>query len=140
MVSFVCGTYSQYKDLLVKDPDALYFIEDLQRIYKGDILMSSTSVKFVGSLPAMSDAVEGLMYAVKDSATGKYNIYTWNGTEFVLVVGASTQEVIEIVNDYFPGPKIPGQILTTNGDGTCRWTDLLDMLPIYNGEVEDVVE
>ena len=97
MVKFLQGTQSQFKSLQTKDVNALYFITDSQRIYKGDNPepVVSTSIKFVSELPASADALSDILYVYPDPASGDLVFRHWNGTEYEPVGGGTIASGVE---------------------------------------------
>lgn len=74
MVVFYYGQQAQFDLLTPKNAEALYFIEDTQRIYKGETLQASVDVLFVAKTPEFDAAQEGKLYVVSDGST--VTIYT----------------------------------------------------------------
>lgn len=66
-VTFRFGNQSAYDALKDTgyDSNSLYFIEDTQRLYKGEKLMSEQAI-FTDSMPDFSNAVEDRIYVVKN--------------------------------------------------------------------------
>ena len=86
-IIFYYGQQTQFDAVASKDTNALYFIEDSQRIYKGQVLIadaSSNKIEFVGTLPSAADAVEGKIYVVTNE-DGSVSMYTKNGAEMAPV-------------------------------------------------------
>lgn len=67
-VIFKHGSQSMYDTLASKNSDALYFIEDTRRIYKGDTLLSSNDAVFVSELPEYSKSESDKLYVLLNSS------------------------------------------------------------------------
>ena len=86
------GTQAQYDSLVIKDADTLYFIQDSQRIYKGDKLISSNSVEIVDSIPGVATAVSGKLYVTISGSTA--NMYIKGENAMIPVGGASGATIV----------------------------------------------
>lgn len=62
MIKFFLASFKKFKALEIKNPDALYFVGDVKRVYKGDTLLTHTAVKFVNELPSAQDALTDVLY------------------------------------------------------------------------------
>lgn len=84
-VSFVYGAQSQFDTLVEQSQiqsDALYFVNDTNRIYRGEELIVKTPIKFVTEVP--SDNLEpDMVYVVTtvapETQTKSVHIYTSDG-------------------------------------------------------------
>lgn len=106
------GTLANYTALATKDSDALYFITDEKKVYKGSTDFSD-SVRFVASMPA--NPLQGVIY-IDASAGGAAKAY--NGTS-VVAIGTPTSTTIsssstdgtvptsKTVYDYIDGLNLP---------------------------------
>lgn len=80
MVKFVYGLSTAYKALQAKDAQSLYFLTDTKQIYKGDVLVADSNVRFVTDQPSTSNTEPGYLYIYSD-ATGKASVWAnINGT------------------------------------------------------------
>lgn len=61
-VKFRVGTYSQYQSLSSVDNDALYFITDAKKIFKGETEVTESIIPVDSSFPSFSNAVDGKLY------------------------------------------------------------------------------
>lgn len=84
-VLFRAGTQAQFDALTVKDANAIYFITDTQRIYKGNYLIGSTDVVFATEVPAYETAVVGKLYVVTTDI--EVSIYIKGATEMNQIGG-----------------------------------------------------
>ena len=78
-ISFNYGTQSQFDTLTVKDSNALYFLTDSKKIYKGDSIIASDTadkVEFVSAVPTTETAEAGKIYAVTDPTSNTVALYT----------------------------------------------------------------
>lgn len=82
-VSHVYGSQSQYDKLVEQSQisdDALYFINDTQRIYRGAELIVHTPIKFVNAVPSAPLQKDTLyVVTVQDQGTTKTDIYFSDG-------------------------------------------------------------
>ena len=87
MVSFF---YASFKKFLAakKNPEALYFIADYQRLYRGDKLIASTSVKFVNDLPQSQDALTDVLYVHLSPIPNNTEFMYWDGEKWTRAGGA----------------------------------------------------
>jgi len=86
-IIFNYGTQAQFNAVAAKDVDALYFITDTQRIYKGETLISDATVspiEFVDTTPTAETAVEGKLYVVPNG-TDSVSLYTKKDGEIIPV-------------------------------------------------------
>lgn len=98
-VKFKFGVQSAYDNLKAAgtlESDALYFIQDTSRLYRGGVLFASDNVEFVTAVPTFSEAVAERLYIVQKP--DEYCIYVKGDTEMVCI-----NHVIE-----------PGSILSLN--------------------------
>ena len=58
------GTQAQFDSIVSKESNALYFIEDTHRLYKGSTLIASDNVTFVTTAPEFASAEENRLYIV----------------------------------------------------------------------------
>ena len=75
-VLFKYGTQAQYDELEVKDTNALYFITDANRIYKGEDEVASNDIIFTNEVPTTDTAFDGILYIAY--VDGKYSLYVRN--------------------------------------------------------------
>lgn len=86
------GTQAEYDSVVIKDTNTLYFIQDSQRIYKGDKLISSNSVEIVDSIPEVSTAFSGKIYVVINGSTA--NMYIKSENAMIPVGGSSGATIV----------------------------------------------
>lgn len=79
MIQWILTTSTYYNSLEKKEPNALYFLEDTQEIYRGTTEYTS-SVIFVDDVPAL--AAKGKVYV--NNKTNECTV--WNGQEWKTVV------------------------------------------------------
>lgn len=84
-VKFVAATLAGYQNLTNKDVDTLYFVEEEQRIYKGDTPYSGGIYEKVNALPAQGKI--NTLYIVGDKGN---NVAYWDGTKYITVVKPTT--------------------------------------------------
>lgn len=84
-VKFVATTLAGFQGLKNKDPNTLYFIQEEQRIYKGDVPYSGGIYKKVSALP--TQARINTLYIVGDNGD---NVAYWDGTKYIQVVKPTT--------------------------------------------------
>jgi hypothetical protein len=80
-VKFIAATLAGYQGLTNKDPNALYFVEEEQRIYKGDTPYSGGIYEKVNALPKQGKI--NTLYIVGDKGD---NVAYWDGTKYIAVV------------------------------------------------------
>lgn len=78
-VQYKYGTQAQFDGLALKDEDALYFLTDSQRIYKGEKKISSSDVVFSTTVPDVKNTFDGILYVVLKGS--KYSMFIKNGDE-----------------------------------------------------------
>lgn len=93
MFSLKYGSQAAYNGLATREADALYFIPDSGRIYRGDHLIAANNVKFVEELPTVANAFVGVLYVTSTDSGISLNILNEAGTEFVTVASSSTSVV-----------------------------------------------
>lgn len=79
MLKWILTTASHYNGLELKDPNALYFIEDTHEIYRGSTEFTS-SLYFVDELPEF--AAKGKIYVKSSNLEGS----VWTGEEWRVVL------------------------------------------------------
>lgn len=84
-VKFVAATLAGYQGLTDKDANTLYFVEEEQRIYKGDTPYSGGIYEKVNALPKQGKV--NTLYIVGDNGD---NVAYWDGTKYVTVVKPTT--------------------------------------------------
>jgi len=72
-ILFYTGTQAQFNSLQTKNENALYFLTDVHKLYKGSTLFTQ-AVEVVGSFPESGS--QGLVYV----KSGTYETRQWNGT------------------------------------------------------------
>lgn len=84
-VKFVAATLAGYQSLADKDANTLYFVEEEQRIYKGDTPYSGGIYEKVNALPEQGKI--NTLYIVGDKGD---NVAYWDGTKYITVVKPTT--------------------------------------------------
>ena len=84
-VKFVAATLAGYQGLADKDANTLYFVEEEQRIYKGDTPYSGGIYEKVNALPEQGKI--NTLYIVGDKGD---NVAYWDGTKYITVVKPTT--------------------------------------------------
>lgn len=84
-VKFVAATLAAYQGLTNKDANTLYFVEEEQRIYKGDTPYSGGIYEKVNALPEQGKI--NTLYIVGDKGD---NVAYWDGTKYITVVKPTT--------------------------------------------------
>lgn len=84
-VKFVAATLADYQSLTNKDDNTLYFVEEEQRIYKGDTPYSGGIYEKVNALPEQGKI--NTLYIVGDKGD---NVAYWDGTKYITVVKPTT--------------------------------------------------
>lgn len=84
-VKFVAATLAGYQSLTNKDDNTLYFVEEEQRIYKGDTPYSGGIYEKVNALPKQGKI--NTLYIVGDKGD---NVAYWDGTKYISVVKPTT--------------------------------------------------
>lgn len=84
-VKFVAATLAGYQGLTDKDANTLYFVEEEQRIYKGDTPYSGGIYEKVNALPEQGKI--NTLYIVGDKGD---NVAYWDGTKYITVVKPTT--------------------------------------------------
>ena len=84
-VKFVAATLAGYQGLTNKDANTLYFVEEEQRIYKGDTPYSGGIYEKVNALPEQGKI--NTLYIVGDKGN---NVAYWDGTKYITVVKPTT--------------------------------------------------
>lgn len=84
-VKFVAATLAGYQGLTDKDANTLYFVEEEQRIYKGDTPYSGGIYEKVNVLPEQGKI--NTLYIVGDKGD---NVAYWDGTKYITVVKPTT--------------------------------------------------
>lgn len=79
MLKWILTTASHYNGLEIKDPNALYFVEDTHEIYRGSTEFTS-SLYFVEELPQF--AAKGKIYVKSSTLEGS----VWTGEEWKVVL------------------------------------------------------
>lgn len=84
-VKFVAATLAGYQGLENKDANTLYFVEEEQRIYKGNTPYSGGIYEKVSALPTQGKV--NTLYIVGDNGD---NVAYWDGTKYITVVKPTT--------------------------------------------------
>lgn len=84
-VKFVAATLAGYQGLENKDANTLYFVEEEQRIYKGNTPYSGGIYEKVSALPTHGKI--NTLYIVGDNGD---NVAYWDGTKYITVVKPTT--------------------------------------------------
>lgn len=84
-VKFVAATLAGYQGLENKDSNTLYFVQEEQRIYKGDTPYSGGIYEKVSALPTQGKI--NTLYIVGDNGD---NVAYWDGTKYIQVVKPTT--------------------------------------------------
>lgn len=84
-VKFVAATLAGYQGLTNKDANTLYFVEEEQRIYKGNTPYSGGIYEKVNALPEQGKI--NTLYIVGDKGD---NVAYWDGTKYITVVKPTT--------------------------------------------------
>lgn len=84
-VKFVAATLAGYQGLENKDANTLYFVQEEQRIYKGDTPYSGGIYEKVSALPTQGKV--NTLYIVGDNGD---NVAYWDGTKYIQVVKPTT--------------------------------------------------
>ena len=84
-VKFVAATLAGYQGLENKDANTLYFVEEEQRIYKGNTPYSGGIYEKVSALPTQGTI--NTLYIVGDNGD---NVAYWDGTKYITVVKPTT--------------------------------------------------
>lgn len=84
-VKFVAATIAGYQGLENKDANTLYFVEEEQRIYKGNTPYSGGIYEKVSALPTQGKI--NTLYIVGDNGD---NVAYWDGTKYITVVKPTT--------------------------------------------------
>ena len=84
-VKFVAATLAGYQGLENKDANTLYFVEEEQRIYKGNTPYSGGIYEKVSALPAQGKI--NTLYIVGDKGV---KVAYWDGTKYITVVKPTT--------------------------------------------------
>ena len=84
-VKFVAATLAGYQGLENKDANTLYFVEEEQRIYKGNTPYSGGIYEKVSALPTQGKI--NTLYIVGDNGD---NVAYWDGTKYITVVKQTT--------------------------------------------------
>lgn len=84
-VKFVAATLAGYQGLENKDANTLYFVQEEQRIYKGDTPYSGGIYEKVSVLPTQGKI--NTLYIVGDNGD---NVAYWDGTKYIQVVKPTT--------------------------------------------------
>lgn len=84
-VKFVDATLAGYQGLENKDANTLYFVQEEQRIYKGDTPYSGGIYEKVSALPTQGKV--NTLYIVGDKGD---NVAYWDGTKYITVVKPTT--------------------------------------------------
>lgn len=117
-VKFVAATLADYQSLTNKDDNTLYFVEEEQRIYKGDTPYSGGIYEKVNALPEQGKI--NTLYIVGDKGD---NVAYWDGTKYITVVkpttvaadlSALTQRVTTVENNI---SAADGKLTVIQGEG-----------------------
>lgn len=117
-VKFVAATLAGYQGLENKDANTLYFVEEEQRIYKGNTPYSGGIYEKVSALPTQGKI--NTLYIVGDNGD---NVAYWDGTKYITVVkpttvaadlSALTQRVTTAENNIFAAD---GKLTVIQGEG-----------------------
>lgn len=163
-VKFKVGTYDQYQALASVDSDALYFITDAKKIFKGDTDVTESIVIVTGDFPTYANAFEGKLYIkpstfeIKTKVAGESALttlvpgYVTDGTNVTaanLTKVATVKALIEYVTIYvsaqFTGKTTLGAYGITdakieNGTITLGSNTITPILTSQKGAANGVAE
>lgn len=105
-ITFAYGAQSQY-DKLIEDsdiiPDALYFVNDTQTIYRGLEVISRTALRFVSELPeTLMKNVIYVVSTVDDTGKDVVELYMSNGISAVRINTSNTEVDINTIFEKLP--------------------------------------
>lgn len=95
-VLFKYGTQSMFDSIENKNSDALYFIEDTHRLYKGSALIASSDVEFITELPDSAAAQSGKLYVL--TSNNCVSIYVKDGSSMKQISGQIPDGSIDDIN------------------------------------------
>lgn len=90
-VNYKYGTQTAYDSLGSKDANALYFLTDSRRIYKGNSLLASDNVIATDTMPAVSDAFPNVIYIHYETNTVSIKALNKDKTGFVVLSTYSSE-------------------------------------------------
>lgn len=95
-VLFKYGTQSMFDSIENKNSNALYFIEDTHRLYRGSTLIASSDVELITALPDSAAAQSGKLYVL---ASNNYvSIYVKDGSSMKQISGQIPDGSIDDIN------------------------------------------
>lgn len=101
-IEFRYGLQAAYDRLDPKDNNALYFISDTRRIYKGDTLIASKDYITVNELPNPDVAISDVFYVVNNSDSISINILSNDKSKFIEIANSSSKvtsdNIVELTN------------------------------------------
>lgn len=95
-VLFKYGTQSMFDSIENKNSNALYFIEDTHRLYKGSALIASSDVEFITELPDSAAAQSGKLYVL--TSNDRAGIYVKDGSNMKQISGQIPDGSINDIN------------------------------------------
>ena len=93
-IQYFHGTQAAYDLTQTKLSNALYFITDTERVYKGSELVAANNVKVVTTMPDVSEAIEGMIYIHAETSPKKTSIKVINSNKSGYTTVASSDSLI----------------------------------------------
>ena len=93
-IQYFHGTQAAYDLTQTKLSNALYFITDTERVYKGSELVAANNVKVVTTMPDVSEAIEGMIYIHAETSPKKTSIKVINSDKSGYTTVASSDSLI----------------------------------------------
>ena len=88
IIKFVYGTHDAYKELIDNqsiNPNAVYFVTDSQKIYRGSELIAESNIVRVNELPEIDKADKDIIYLLSEDNKLSINYLNADGTEFITI-------------------------------------------------------
>ena len=137
MIQYFYGTQAAYDTLQSKVEDALYFITDTERIYKGSNIVAANNIKVVTEMPDTSDAIENMLYIHAEDEPAKTSIKILNSgkTDFVTIASSDSlitaSSVTEFTNKTIDADE---NVISNLGVDNFNPDAVSTAIPAYNSE------
>lgn len=133
-IQYFHGTQAAY-DLASKVEEALYFITDTEKIYRGENLIASNNVKVVSVMPSTGEAIENMLYIHVDSDITSIKILNSEKTGFTTLASSESLVTADSLTE-FTNKTIDADSNTISNLVVANFKEdaISKIIPEYNSE------
>lgn len=96
IIKFVYGTHDAYKELIDNqsiNPNAVYFVTDSQKIYRGSELIAESNIVRVNELPEIDKADKDIIYLLSEDNKHSINYLNADSTGFITISDDRSEKI-----------------------------------------------